>query len=203
MSCEIKTVGQFLEFIKENARQKGYLLNNIDKERVDMLIDGLFTNLMRYGHASCPCRLSCGDYQKDEDIICPCVYMESDVEKYGSCFCGLYISQEVSNKIKPFTPVPENRPKNRTYAMLSKNSGGDLNEAFVWKCAVCGYEHKGANPPEKCPKCSAAKIMFKKIDSPKETVWKCGLCGHEHKGANPPDTCPKCGAQKEMFSQKT
>lgn len=32
-----------------------------------------------------------------------------------------------------------------------------------WRCGVCGYVHDGDNPPEKCPKCGAAKEMFAEI----------------------------------------
>lgn len=30
----------------------------------------------------------------------------------------------------------------------------------VWKCTVCGYKHKGDEPPEKCPVCGADKSKF-------------------------------------------
>jgi rubrerythrin len=126
--------------------------------------------------------------------------MESDVEKYGSCFCGLYVSLEVSKGIKPFAPVAESRPKSRTFAMLSKNSDCGISKTAVWKCSLCGYEHTGDTPPEKCPKCAAPKTMFKKKDCTPETVWKCSACGYEHKGDNPPDECPRCGVSREMFS---
>ncbi len=33
-----------------------------------------------------------------------------------------------------------------------------------WKCVVCGYIHKGDEPPEKCPACGAEKSMFVEID---------------------------------------
>lgn len=29
-----------------------------------------------------------------------------------------------------------------------------------WRCAVCGYIHKGDNPLEKCPRCGAPKENF-------------------------------------------
>ena len=32
-----------------------------------------------------------------------------------------------------------------------------------WRCGVCGYIHDGDNPPERCPKCGAAKEMFSEI----------------------------------------
>lgn len=34
----------------------------------------------------------------------------------------------------------------------------------TWKCTVCGYIHKGDEPPEKCPVCGADKEKFEEID---------------------------------------
>lgn len=33
-----------------------------------------------------------------------------------------------------------------------------------WICTVCGYEHEGPEPPEKCPRCGAPKEKFKEVD---------------------------------------
>jgi ferredoxin-thioredoxin reductase catalytic subunit len=169
MRSEITSSKELSEFIKANAESKNYILNTADKERAGLLIDGLFLNLNRYGYSSCPCRFSAGDYQKDKDIICPCVYMESDVEKYGACFCGLYVSREVNEGKRPFVSIPESRPREKTFAFLNKDkdavseesSAAQVPEA-VWKCKVCGYEHAAANPPDRCPKCGSAKTLFEK-----------------------------------------
>ena len=32
----------------------------------------------------------------------------------------------------------------------------------VWVCSVCGYEHVGDTPPEKCPRCKQPSTVFKK-----------------------------------------
>jgi ferredoxin-thioredoxin reductase catalytic subunit len=161
MSAAIACAQELAEVIKTNAAEKNYILNVVDKERVNLLIDGLFVNLNRYGYSSCPCRFSTGDYQKDKDIICPCVYMESDVEKYGACFCGLYVSKEVNEGKLPFVSIPESRPRERTFSFLNKNRDTKIT-GFVWRCKICGYEHNAGNPPEKCPKCGATKEFFEK-----------------------------------------
>ena len=33
-----------------------------------------------------------------------------------------------------------------------------------WKCTVCGYIHKGDEPPEKCPLCGADRSKFVEIE---------------------------------------
>jgi len=39
-----------------------------------------------------------------------------------------------------------------------------------WVCSVCGYTFEGAEAPDQCPQCKAAKEKFKKADSG-ERVW--------------------------------
>lgn len=83
-----------------------------------------------------------------------------------------------------------------------------------WKCTVCGYEHQGDTPPEKCPVCGADQSLFKALQEEEpsptdaavkpggETVdkkWKCTVCGFIFTGLEPPEKCPVCGADKSMF----
>lgn len=35
---------------------------------------------------------------------------------------------------------------------------------MTWKCEHCGYEHKGDQPPEKCPRCGFPKEQFEKTE---------------------------------------
>lgn len=34
-----------------------------------------------------------------------------------------------------------------------------------WRCGVCGYVHDGDAPPDRCPKCGAAKEMFAELQA--------------------------------------
>jgi ferredoxin-thioredoxin reductase catalytic subunit len=96
--------------LKKIQEPKGYYLNN-DRERTFELLEALLFNKKRYGYMSCPCRLATGDYEKDKDIICPCIYREADVKEYGSCYCNLYVSKQWNEgKIKR-NYVPERRKK--------------------------------------------------------------------------------------------
>lgn len=91
------------------AEKNGYHLNP-DTEFTKELIQGLLINQDRYGYWACPCRIASGNRGEDKDIICPCVYREPDVEKYGSCYCALYVSQEIKDGKKQAEPIPERRP---------------------------------------------------------------------------------------------
>lgn len=90
-----------------------------------------------------------------------------------------------------------------------------------WKCSVCGYIHKGDEPPAKCPVCGADRSRFISLDEEEKAVvnqdekasgiapatvaettekkWKCTVCGYIHKGPEPPLKCPVCGADQRKF----
>jgi ferredoxin-thioredoxin reductase catalytic chain len=97
------------EMLKKLQEPRGYFFNR-DRDVVFELLDGLLINKERYGYLSCPCRLASGDYEKDKDIICPCVYRAPDVEEYGSCYCGLYVSTDWNEGKVKNVYVPERRP---------------------------------------------------------------------------------------------
>jgi len=103
------TAEELYEKLRKAQAPKGYLFNR-DKEFVMELLNALLVNKQRYGYMSCPCRLASGDKEKDRDIICPCVYRAKDVEAYGSCYCGLYVSEEWNADKIPYVYVPERRP---------------------------------------------------------------------------------------------
>jgi len=100
---------QLYEMLKKVQEPQSYFFNK-DKERVFDLLTGLLINKERYGYMSCPCRLASGNYEKDKDIICPCVYRAPDVKEYGSCYCNLYVSNEWNEGKIPHVYVPERRP---------------------------------------------------------------------------------------------
>ncbi len=89
--------------------KKGYYFNR-NKEQTFELLRGLLTNKARYGYMACPCRLASGERDKDRDIFCPCEYREPDVEEFGSCYCGLYVSKEWNDDSIEHVDVPERRP---------------------------------------------------------------------------------------------
>jgi ferredoxin-thioredoxin reductase catalytic subunit len=105
----VTSVDKLYEMLKKAQELKGYFFNK-DKETVFGLLDGLIKNSERYGYMSCPCRLSSGDYEKDRDIICPCVYRADDVKEFSSCYCGLYVSEDWNAGRSLNTYIPERRP---------------------------------------------------------------------------------------------
>jgi len=105
----VMDVEKLYEMLRNAQEPKGYFFNT-DRERVSELLEALLTNKERYGYMVCPCRLSAGDREHDNDIICPCVYRTADVEEYGSCYCNLYVSKEWNQGKIPQAYIPERRP---------------------------------------------------------------------------------------------
>ena len=102
------TPEQLYATLRKVQEPKGYFFNK-DKEMVLALLASLLDNKEGHGYMVCPCRLATGDREQDKDIICPCVYREPDVKEYGSCYCGLYVSQDWNEEKMPHEYVPERR----------------------------------------------------------------------------------------------
>ncbi|MFA5104959.1 MAG: ferredoxin-thioredoxin reductase catalytic domain-containing protein [Candidatus Margulisiibacteriota bacterium] len=158
------------ETLDKAARSAGYFLNP-DKEFVLELCDGLLKNKERYGYIACPCRLASGVKKEDLDIICPCDYRDSDIEEYGTCYCGLYVSKEIAEGKKKISSIPERRPLKEKRQNTSDNRRGRLQTAPtmdnfplpVWRCKVCGYLCARNEPPGICPICKAEKDRFERF----------------------------------------
>ncbi len=95
--------------LKEIQESKGYYFNR-DEEKTMSLLEALLVNRRRYGYMVCPCRLASEDRTADSDIICPCEYRKADVDEYGSCYCGLYVSREWNEGLTAHQYIPERRP---------------------------------------------------------------------------------------------
>ena len=158
-----KKVDKLYEKLKHEAEESGYHLNP-DVDFTKELVNGLLTNEKRYGYWACPCRLASGKKQDDLDIICPCDYRDSDIEEYGSCYCALYVSQDVIDGQKKISSIPERRQpvEKRKKQKTTKAKINSLSKP-VWRCKVCGYLCGRDEPPSVCPICKAKKERFEKF----------------------------------------
>jgi len=158
-----------LESMRKNAEDNGYYLCP-DAQLLHDLIDGLVTNTHRYGYGSCPCRVASGRKTADGDIICPCEYRDADVDEYGMCYCGLFVSEAIQNNPSQMGPIPERRPQEIQKAALAAaetkektmpvKSGKETKNIKVWRCTVCGYLCARDGPPPICPICKAKAERF-------------------------------------------
>jgi len=155
---DAKEVAALYEKLEREAKAGGYSLNP-DREFTGALVEGLSTNLKRYGYMACPCRRAAGEREEDLDVICPCDYRDADLGDYGACYCALYVSKEVVDGQREAGAIPERRPAKREerpqFRAVAAAPG--LN---VWRCRVCGYLCAREAPPEVCPICKATADRF-------------------------------------------
>lgn len=151
-------IQKLYEKLKKDTESSGYHLNP-DNEFVKELIIGMLENEKRFGYLSCPCRLSTGNKEEDLDIICPCDYRDSDLEKYGTCYCALYVSEKVIKGEQKIKSIPESRRRKEKTTSLNLLS----LPLPVWRCKVCGYLCARPEPPGVCPICKVTKDRFEKF----------------------------------------
>jgi ferredoxin-thioredoxin reductase catalytic subunit len=157
-------IDQTYERLKRDAESAGYRLNS-DADFVKELISGLLTNEDRYGYGACPCRLASGVKEEDLDLICPCDYRDPDLEAYGTCYCALYVSDEILSGKKKLTAIPDRRPSpdKRVKQEMKWRLGASELPYAVWRCKVCGYLCAREEPPGVCPICKAKKDRFERF----------------------------------------
>lgn len=97
------------EQLKKVNEAKGIYFNK-DHDLVMELLASLVKNKNRYGYMACPCRLASGNREEDKDICCPCEYRSPDLDEFGACYCGLYVSESVHTNQTEAQYVPERRP---------------------------------------------------------------------------------------------
>jgi ferredoxin-thioredoxin reductase catalytic subunit len=162
-------VSRLHERLDREAEQSGYHLNP-DREFTRGLVAGLLRNEERYGYWACPCRLAAGVKEQDLDIICPCDYRDPDLDEFGTCYCALYVSQEVLDGKRKVAPIKERRPPEgpagKDRPQMSPAGPGPALSALsrpVWRCRICGYLCARDAPPEVCPICKAKKDRFERF----------------------------------------
>jgi len=168
MSSEENSTTREIDLRYEQLKQEaaiGYHLNP-DIEFTKALIAGLIENERRYGYGSCPCRLAAKNKDDDLDIICPCDYRDPDLTDFGSCYCALYVSEDVMKGTKKLSSIPERRPPARkpiTEKIAFPRACVEPLAYPIWRCKVCGYLCAREGPPEICPICKAKQERFEKF----------------------------------------
>lgn len=161
----VADVNIFFEKSKEDAEASGYHLNS-DEAFTKELLESILINQDRYGYGACPCRLASGVKEEDLDIICPCDYRDTDLDEFGACYCGLYISSEILSGEKKLTSIPERRPRpgeRKSTKKITQKQSLDSLSLPVWRCKVCGYLCAREGPPETCPICKVGKERFERF----------------------------------------
>jgi ferredoxin-thioredoxin reductase catalytic chain len=177
------------------AESAGYHLNP-NKEFTRGLVEGLIVNERRYGYWACPCRLATGKKSEDLDIICPCDYRDADLAEYGTCFCALYVSQEVIDGKRKATRVPERRPPELQGASETPPAPGPASGGAA--SGAASAPSRAQTPPQKEGAPSSGLPAPTGLKYP---IWRCKVCGYLCARDGPPEVCPICKAKKERFER--
>jgi ferredoxin-thioredoxin reductase catalytic subunit/predicted Zn-ribbon and HTH transcriptional regulator len=154
-------------------------------------------NEERFGYQSCPCRLADGEKLEDLDIVCPCDYRDPDLNDYGSCYCGLYVSDEIVKGQDKIKVVPERRPAREDRAQIKaqiSKQAEDIGSAGRREGAGEAQENEAATRAKTGAESRAES-------GPAYPVWRCRVCGYLCAREEPPGVCPICKAKKDRFER--
>lgn len=87
---------KFTQAIEKFAENNEFQVNP-DKEKVSLLLVGIFDNEKNHGFKYCPCRLITKDFKEDLKLICPCNFLIHETyknQKDGKCWCGLFVRRK-------------------------------------------------------------------------------------------------------------
>lgn len=76
-------------WIQAYATKKGYSVNPRWMVYTNLKL-WLADSLAMYGRRYCPCFEPTGDKQADNKLVCPCSYLEAELEERGWCHCTLF-----------------------------------------------------------------------------------------------------------------
>ncbi len=90
------TKADFARAIEKFAEKNEFRVNP-DREKVSLLLEGVFNNETNHGLKYCPCRLATKDFQEDLKLVCPCNFIIHETYKGkpdGECWCGLFVRRK-------------------------------------------------------------------------------------------------------------
>jgi len=80
-------------YVIKYAAKEGFDLNP-DENIVNLVIEGLVRNKLKYKKQYCPCRIVSGDPEEDRPKICPCKWHKEEIERDGHCHCLLFFKKK-------------------------------------------------------------------------------------------------------------
>ena len=187
-------VERLFQRLDKEAESAGYHLNPNRKFTLG-LIEGMLVNERRHGYWACPCRLASGVKKEDLDIICPCDYRDDDLADYGTCYCALYVSQDVVDGKRKAARIPERRPAEGA-AAPSTPAPAAHSPAERMSPALAGSAESAQ--PEPSP---AGSPPLPDLSGLKYPLWRCKVCGYLCARGQPPEVCPICRAKKDRFER--
>lgn len=92
-----KEIKKQTKWINKYAKKKNYDINPNKMVSTNLKIwltemEGI------YGKRLCPCFDPSGGRENDKAMICPCVYIDDEIEEYGTCHCALFGKKGLTEK---------------------------------------------------------------------------------------------------------
>jgi len=85
---------EVLKTFEDFTKSKDFTLNP-DKERIELLVQGVLEHEEQYGLKYCPCRMTSGNFDEDLSLICPCNFkVQNNWREIGECWCSLFIKRK-------------------------------------------------------------------------------------------------------------
>lgn len=97
MFDESKHVQETRKRLEKFLEDKPYSFNP-NSEIVDGVLTAMAKRCDKMGKDYCPCRRVTGDQAKDDEIVCPCVFHQREIEEDGHCHCMLFTRREEEGK---------------------------------------------------------------------------------------------------------
>lgn len=84
-------------WVKKFAKTRGYRVNPNWMMYTNLLL-WLVESEESFGERYCPCFEPSDDISLNKDLVCPCKFIEQDIAEKGTCHCGLFGRNDLTNK---------------------------------------------------------------------------------------------------------
>jgi len=89
----------YVKYRKQIKKQDKWINKYIEKKNYDINPNKMISTNLKiwlsemegiYGKRLCPCFDPSGGKENDKAMICPCKYIDDEIEEYGTCHCALF-----------------------------------------------------------------------------------------------------------------
>jgi len=97
----------YFKYKKDIKKQSKWIEQYAEKKNYDINPNKMIASNLKiwlsemegiYGKRLCPCFDPSGGKENDKAMICPCTYIDKEIEEYGTCHCALFGKKGLSHK---------------------------------------------------------------------------------------------------------
>jgi len=103
----IAFIKDYFVYKKDIKRQDKWIKKYITQKNYDINPNKMISTNLKiwlsemegiYGKRLCPCFDPSGGKENDKAMLCPCKYIDDEIEEYGTCHCALFGKKGLSEK---------------------------------------------------------------------------------------------------------